>query len=406
MPQIADIKPTPFSEDAQQVVRSLRAALSDGLVAAGANPNAPQSICEHIGLNKNLAWKLSRIIQTDDSAAALELMPGSSGIQILLRNMNKAGIDQALRERIREAVGEYERLIRVHSGDRQTLEMLGSELTTTGRQERDEQHRKVLYQGTSYVWGAQAQVLSKVGVVLPGETAGTLDFATVNGFVGFRRLRHDVYWEMARRDASNDDGTEMDTTASEPIDPRIDQTDGAPLMLDFCSKPLPALKGVRVGSKISYQLKEGLVGNTGAFSCFVGAIHRGIPYVRTPINEWGNHNARCEVPTELMIVDLFIHHSLVFALAPEVLLLSGVDSPLQTFETRRLPLHEKLQNLGRSRVPAPTPEVPRYRALVEAVLDRFDRSLEEFHGLRMKIAYPVYPSMLQLRYRLPDQPIR
>ncbi len=106
-----------------------------------------------------------------------------------------------------------------------------------------------------------------------------------------------------------------------------------------------------------------------------------------------------------MIVDLFIHHSLTFALPPETRLLSNVDSPLQPLEARRLPLHEKLKDLGRGAVPAPTPEVPRYRALVDTVLDRFGLPLTDFHGYRMKIAYPAYPSLLQLRYRLPDEPI-
>ena len=403
--QIADLKPKPFSDDAQQVVRALRAAFSEVLVAVGANPTAPQSICDSVGLNKNLAWKISRIIQAEDSASALELMPGASGIRIFLKSIDRAGVEQALSDRIREAIGEYERLIRVHSGDRTTLEMLGSELTSSGRQERDEQHRKVLFQGTSYVWGAQARVLSKIGFVVPGATPGMLDFATVNGFVDFRRLRPDVCWEMARREASNDDGLDMDTYASEPIDPRITEASAAPFMLDFCSQPLPDLNRVRIGSSMSYQLMEGPVGNTGAFSCFVGAIHRGIPYVRTEINEWGNHGARCEVPTELMIVDLFIHNSFTFAFPPEATLLSNVNSPLQTVESRRLPLHEKLQDLGSGPVPPPTPEVPRYRALIESILDRFDRGLPEFRGFRMRIAYPAYPTSLQLRYRLPDRPV-
>ncbi|MFU8829695.1 MAG: hypothetical protein ACNA8P_09715, partial [Phycisphaerales bacterium] len=346
MPQITDLKPTSFSDDAQRVVRSLQAAFSEVLVAVGANPNTPQSICDSVGLNKNLAWKISRIIQTEDSAAALELMPGSSGIRIFLKSIDRAGVDGVLSERIREAVSEYDRLIRVHSGDRTTLEMLGSELTTSGRRDRDEQHRKVLFQGTSYVWGAQARVLSKIGFVIPGAKPGLLDFASVNGFIDFRRLRPNVFWEMARRDASNDDGSEMDTYASEPIDTRITADGDAPFMLDFCSQPLPNLKRVRVGSTMSYQLSEGPVGNTGAFSCFVGAIHRNIPYVRTAINEWGNHGARCEIPTELMIVDLFIHNSFAFAHPPEVSLLSEVNSPLQTVESRRLPLYEQLQDLG------------------------------------------------------------
>lgn len=400
--QFTDVKPTPFSVDAHDVVRSLRGALAEVLQSVGSDPKAPQSIQSGLGLNKNLAWKVSRIIQAEDSAEALELMPGSSGIRILLASLGKSGVEPQLESRVREAIDAYERLIRVHSGDRTTLEMLGSVLTKTGRQERDEQHRKLLFQGASYVWGAQARVSSKIGFVIPGNEPGMLEFASVNGFVDFRRLRSDVMWEMARRNASNDDGSAMASSASEAIDADPDSPDGPPLMRDFCSKPLPTLRRVDLGKTISFQLAEGPVGNTGALTCFVGAVQRGIPYVRTPINEWGNHQARCEVPTEVMVVDLFFHHRFGFAIPPEVALFSDVGPPAPQ---QRLPLQESLQDLGRSAVPPPTPEVPRYRELLERVVGRFGRELRDFHGFRMKIAYPAYPTSLSMRYRLPEHPV-
>jgi len=42
---------------------------------------------------------------------------------------------------------------------------------------------------------------------------------------------------------------------------------------------------------------------------------------------------------------------------------------------------------------------------LETAVARFGRDLRDFHGFRMKIAYPAYLTSLSMRYRLPDAPI-
>ena len=397
-------EPKPFSMDAQEVVRGLRGAFSELLLSIGADPSTPGSISEHLGLNKNLAWKISKIIGSDDTAAALDQMPGPPGIKILLKGIEKAKAERPLVQVARDAISEYERLIAVHSGDRATMEMMGSGLATRGQQARDEQHRKLLYQGASYVWGAQASTLLKVGVMLPGRTPGCADFATINAFIDFRRIRPDVTWIMSRRTSKNDDQRSGRVFACEPIDPNFAGDDMAPLMGDFCSDPLPELRRVEEDHAMTFELTEGRVGNTGALTCVAGTIHRDLPMYHTPDNTRGNNTARCEIPAELMIVDMLYHRDLHIETQPTVALYSDVSGMSSTHVRTRLQLNEQLIDLGISNNPAPTPEYPRYRSLIQAVLSRTGNDYSEFHAYRMKIAYPAYPTALEFDYKLPDPP--
>jgi hypothetical protein len=396
----------PFPAHARTVVRAVRAAFTDLVRAAGADPQAPQSITRSLAVNKNLAWKIAKIIQSDDPSVVLQQMPGTSGISIFLRSAAKAGVDSTLLNSAGAAVKAYEELIELHSGDRATLEMMGSELSADGRQQRDEHHRKLLYQGASYVWGAQTRVILKLGVVGPSATPGHLDFASISGLIDFRRLRPGVNWVMASRQSDNDDGTAMATAATEAVDTRFEDAARAPLMADFCSQPLPELQRYVDGPLYRYELVDGPVGNTGALTCVVGAIQRNIPYYRTPANEWGAHLAKCDIPAELMMLDVFFHRDFTFALSPEVSLYSEVGASMRQ-ENRnryRLPMHERLQDLGSDSVPPATPEVPHFSRMIQQVFERLGWSAREFHGFRLKITYPAYPTSVILRYRLPEAP--
>lgn len=401
----ASIPTPPLPAHARAVVRSVRGAFSELLTSLGTDAQDAQAISRSCGLNKNLAWKISKLVQADDLCAALEQMPGAAGVKIFLRCMERAGAAPGLLQSARDAVGQYEQLIQLHSGDRATLEMMCSQLSADGRRERDEQHRKLHFLGSSYVWGVQARVMLKIGVVGPSSEPGMLDFASLNGLIDFRRLRSDVTWVVAARHSHNDDGTEMPMPACEAIDPRYSGSDRAPLMADFCSEPLPELRRLADRSGVSFELVEGPVGNTAAGTCVLGAIQRGVPYYRSPSNEWGEHSALCDTPAELLILDLFFHERFTFAIPPEAALYSELNAsmpyPGRGRERNRLPLHETLQDLGTGPLPLATPEVRRYNQIVQAIFDRMGWQPTEFHGFRMKIAYPVCPSALVLRYPLP-----
>lgn len=398
--------PPPFAEHARQVVRGLRGAFAELLASVRADGREPRSISQQLGLNKNLAWKISKIVQAEDPLVVLQQVPGSSGLNIFLRANEKAGANEALLQNARHAITEYEELIRVHCGDRATMEMMGSALSLTSQVNNDEQHRKLLFQGASYVWGVQARAILKIGLVGPGSEDGMLDFATLSGLLDFRRLRPDVSWVMAARESHNDDGTVMETSHSEAIDTRFAGPGQAPLMGDFSSKPLPELRRFEEEGYLKFELAEGQVGNMGLQTCVFGTIQRDMPYYRTSNNEWGRHVAHCDTPAEVLLLDLYFHESFTFAIPPEAKLFSELGgiprSPRR--KTRELPLNERLEDLGVDPLPVATPDVRQYNQMAQAMFDRLNWDPREFHGYRMHITYPACPTALVLRYRLPERP--
>src|SRR5690606_5210943 len=107
-----------------------------------------------------------------------------------------------------------------------------------------------------------------------------------------------------------------------------------------------------------FELVEGPVGNTGALTCVAGVIQRNIPYYSSPSNEWGIHLATCDIPAELMIVDLYFHQDFHFAIPPQPSLYSyqAISMPPAQRERYRLPLNEPLLDLGVGSLAPATPE--------------------------------------------------
>ncbi|HLO42000.1 MAG TPA: hypothetical protein VK176_13320, partial [Phycisphaerales bacterium] len=177
-------------------------------------------------------------------------------------------------------------------------------------------------------------------------------------------------------------------------------------MLDYCSNPPPPMRRYIEGGSTHFELVEGPVGNTGALTCVIGAIQRRIPYFRSATNEFGEHTAICDLPAELLLMDVYFHQRFEFARHPERCLYSEMGAyipyPGRGRHRHKLPLHEPLLELGNDPLPVVTPEVPRYNQMVRTVFERLGWNPSEFFGVRMKIAYPACPTAVVLRYKLPE----
>jgi len=72
-------------------MQNVRGALTELLASLGENPRLPQDVSRRHGINKNLAWKVCKIINSTDVYASAQHGPGPGGIRILLRAFEKAG---------------------------------------------------------------------------------------------------------------------------------------------------------------------------------------------------------------------------------------------------------------------------------------------------------------------------
>ncbi|MFQ5424215.1 MAG: hypothetical protein ACE5F9_09580 [Phycisphaerae bacterium] len=401
----------PFEEHVKTVLGRIRSTLAELLACVGADPTRPQEVARQLNVNKNLTWKVSRVIRAADPAAAVPHIPGKAGMTILLDSFKRAGASIEAIKAVRLAMAEFEEMRAIHAGDRESLDMmLGNLARNSNTQQQNEALRKLAFRGNSAIWGVQARVQLCVNVIAPNpETQDWVDLTWLSGLVDYRRLRRDVVWAMASSRKVQDDGTPLELGRIEAVDPEFEGDGKVPLVGELCSRPLPELRTV-TGSDgmIRYELLEGPVGNTAAASCVIGIFGRAfVRRTRATNDTIGEHAARIYTPVECLIHDFFVHKDLRYALSPEAFLYSqlpgGPVFPASGRDQGMLPMHERLQRLGGCPPDFVTPELPQYSQQLEAVFRRLKWDPDDFHGFRFKMQYPPIPAIAVLRYDLPDR---
>lgn len=397
----------PFFDGAQLVVRGVRRALADLLASVGADPSEPQEVSRNFGLDKTLAWKIARVIREPDPWDAVTHIPRRPSFQILVTALQKHGAPTARVEDLWAALDAFERFIEVHSDDRETLEiMVGSSKMSAGTK-RLENFRRSAFQANCAIWGVRTKLQVCMHVLAPHPgSEDLLSVVTISGFHDFKRLRPDVPWSVAT--LSNwDVGKTVNNDKPEAIIPLDNDITGvgAPLLHEFCSKPLPSMRCKKLSDgRVRFELTEGPVGNTAAATVLLGWASRGVVsgMEREP-GEYGEHGVFLSTPAEAIVHDLYIHNSLKFPGAPSAKLFSelpGGPRYLTEGEASTMRFNEELIDLGTAPPDVTTPEFPRYREMVVLAANYLGFELGDFHGHRMRLAYPPIPTLAIIRHPL------
>lgn len=383
----------------------LRGALTDLLAAGGEDPSQPQELSRNCGLNKNLAWKVCKIINSTDSYGVAQHVPGSAAIRILLAAFEDRGVRGDVLEQVSQALDEFEHMIRVHVGDRSNLELYVGSVQPDGiHSSHLELKRRMAYQGNSVIWGVQARVAFTLKAVSPTSgNAERADITTVGGLLDFRRLRPTASWPLLRQ-MTLSENVEVGRSPFVPLDPDDDRS-GAPLLREFCSKPLARTRAIAEGDTTTYEICEGPVGNTAAVDVIFGSIDPDVVPVRgDSVDSVGEHYCRVETPVEMLQFDLMLHRSLPFDMPPKLVTYSTLGGSLQFPLSRNhrchLPGTNEVQSLGNSLHGFATPHIPRYGQLVTRTCERLGFPLEEFEGYRITLSYPPIPSIFVMHHPL------
>lgn len=394
-----------FSDDCRQAVLRLRSAIRTLYQAVEADPARPQVVSRRFGLDKNLTWKVARVLQTDDAFEAVPLIPGAEGLGLLVRAMEAAGAPAASLEEARQAANGFEEMVRVHGGDRATLELL------VNRRESPrglELARRQAFRGNRGVFGLQARLRVGANWLAPNrESPELLDFAMVAGVFGLRRLRAGSEWPIFRithyGQPSQTSGGPRPLAGGDPADP------GAWLLKEWCDPPAPPLDVRGSADDLSFILADGPLGRMGESDCVYGLVERrAFPRFMAPPDQFGELAAIVTLPLELMLMDLFVHRSMEEARSPETCLFArpfgGLALDPSWSHPPSLPFAEKLSTLGALPAGAASPELPRYQSLVAQTFERCGWDPGEFVGVRLLMPYPPMPSTVMLRYRLVEAP--
>ena len=390
--------PRAFDEDCREAVGGLRAALIDLFRSVDADPTRPQDVARRFKLDKSLAWKVSRAIQSEDPLAAAARLPGSSGVSILLKGLQRSGASADALERVRAASDVYERVIEVHSGDRETLRLM---LDSMGRNGKSmELSRKQAFRGNSGVYGMQCAVRIGANFAAPvRDNPSRLDLAFVGGWTDVRRFRSVPRWPILdvthRRDDNVPDAHQQ--FVHEPV------CEDGWVLERFCAGAMPEIHVREVPGGMRYELGDGPVGRTGDFSAYAGYVLRdAVSRYASRDDRYGQFRAGIAFPAEHVVLDLFVHHEMTEALDLEVQHFARLPNDVvESDPSHHLPVVSHVHDLGRNPMVA-TPLVDRYDTIVESVMSHCGWRLADFHCLRIVDKYPPVLSTIGVRYTLRD----
>jgi hypothetical protein len=184
----------------------------------------------------------------------------------------------------------------------------------------------------------------------------------------------------------------------------------APLIRQFCSDPLPALRRVpRPNGFVDDELLAGSVGKTGATTCVIGDVCRcaGKRY-RDERNRIAGYIQRVCTPCEVLVFDYVVHDTVYGPMAPELAVRSALGeepSPATNpYELPRLPVTGSVQYIGKGAAALRLSDVPRYAELGQYVFTRLGWDGNRFDVYRVRLEYPPIPTLVTIEHALQPSP--
>jgi hypothetical protein len=407
-----------FEAALEGALSNLQATLTATVEALPEHPRKAPDLARALGLERNIAWKLFRLINERDVFAAARFVPGPASIAAFVTAGEAAGLPAPLLTRVTEAAQAYQEVVRRHAGDRVSADIMlvakGGDSAGSGS--AGGELRRGAFRAASYLAGVQAEAQLQAFIFAPAEggagEAGVFHGVSLNGFVNLRRMRPGAPVVIGRAMATDDRGNLLKPVNDGSIDGPLPEGEYVPLLKGFCSTPRPRFRQVQ-GDKgfIENELEEGPVGKTGAITFMAGtAIYAMASRYRDAQNANMDLVARVRTPTEVLICDILAHEAIFGDVTPRAAvyndLFGSVLSRGPARERYRLPPSPRVVSLGKGVESAHTPEIPRYTKMLRHVMDRLGWDGERFNVYRVRIEFPFTPTSVVASFDLLEPPGR
>ncbi len=407
------LNPPPFEEHAREVIGRLREAVGCLIDQLPIDlTDGPTQVARGLKVDTKLAWKISHLLEETNLFEAGRYVPGAAAFRRLLRAVAPHRPPEKLVRAVRSASAEFEAMARSQAGDRRSFDLMLAGQTEGAQLRAELEQRKAAYHSNGFLWGVQARAQIKTAIIAPSADPNRFDAALINGFIGLRRIRTHVPWRMTSTYSVNDHGEVRSVFDREPLDPDGISADGeitAPLLTKFCTNPLPKLGLVtRKDGAVDFGLVKGPLGKSASETCLMGEIIRAAePRFQVPGFEFNAIYMRLRTPCEVIVLDALVDRELFDSAIYQARLFSDLFAGqllTQHLDCDELALHETVDQLGPGIDGARLPFMPRYREMLQYVFDRTGWPADRFMLHRVRIEYPIVPTSLVLRHRLPENP--
>lgn len=400
-----------FAAEAAAVLRRLAVAVGEVVgTLPGETSQRPVDLANALEVDLKLAWRMFRLWQSRDPLEAVRHVPGAAGFRIWLEAASARGASPAALAESAAAFSSLQDFIAAHAGSRRDFDLMVAALARDGDGRLELEHRRQLFTGASSAWGVRCAVQFRIDLLAPSTDPDRFDMLGIRGFVGLRRLRPQMLWQIEDTAIVGIDNRLAPPERGGPFGGKARDPRRPPLIEAFCSQPIPRFERVsREGRLGEFRLAEGEVGRSGEFTIVTGEFLPGAGYrIRRP-GCTGIHSAmRLRTPAELAIFDLWLHEDLI---DPEQRLEQVLYGDLYRslgheghayIAQDRLPSSPEPESLGRGVHRGGLREIEWYPSLLKFAFEQSGWDPERFGHHRAAMPFPPTPSTLVLEQPVPE----
>lgn len=393
-----------FDVEAARVLDELRPALANVIEQLGTPVSRASELRRLLDLDQRLSWSVFNAATATDARTLATLLPGPRAMERFFVAAAAKGAPEMVVGKAREAFDRFQQAVARHARSRETFETMMGELGESdepaGIPDIDVKNRRAAFRGTALQWGRQTRLYMGALMFHPSAQPGLLDKVMIRGLVGLHRTRRGVplhsfmhYWRFAHK------GDPVKSPPFEPLDPRESREDSIGLMPDFCSKPLPDLRGVlREDGYRACELSSKAIGAASEVAVFLGHIERA-----ATASGPGTSIALAKVidiPMQVQIGDVFLHKSIWDERPPEMKVYAWpLHGSTEFCEADLLPQTERAIYLGMGLNAAHTLEIPRYGEILSFAAERMGWNPADFRVFRCKVEYPLLYTRIRMLFQ-------
>ncbi|CAN5442027.1 hypothetical protein BH09PLA1_BH09PLA1_10760 [soil metagenome] len=405
-PATADPSPQKFPKFILELILGIHVRRRLGAIVeavCGGTPRA-QDITDRFGVYRKLGWQIWNVVYADDALAAIKHLPNPRTLKVWHAAARKQGIREELLLRLDEAIVQFHKSAGAHAGDREMLEMLVESNNENLDEAATIRWRKQSFAGNSFTWGVRAKCMLAVAFIFPSATRdGYFDMVRIQGLIGLVRTRPNVRWPFAQLLIRDGEGKKHQFARVPLVESAAVRQTGVPLVEEFCSKPLPRVMR-RPGNMgmVEDELLGGEVGESGASDIITAEVLREVaPAWPKNEGETATFGTGVRTPTELLISDQLVHRDLFPGVQRELCVFGELMTQLSRDERDRIPVPEKVQQLGNAADGIGTAEVARYHDLLDFVFAKTGLQAQNFEAFRVRMRYPPLPVSVLVRHPMP-----
>ncbi len=400
-------RPLTIKNDAASVLVEIQRALREVISRIPGEITRPKDLQIKLGVEYKLCWQVLTITKTQDPLLISQYVPGITSVNKLLAAVKPMGIAQELLEDVDKAMRQFQDVVKTHSDDRRGFDSMVTSISGgEGAELIALQHRRDAFRNESQIWGSQVETFLRQMIVRKSENGSGYDRAFVSAKYGLRCLRQGVMPIIhGYRDTR---AGRVSPEQVHPLDEAASAKYGAPVLPEFSTRPIPNFKTIQHSDGwIHNILAADEIGRKSAVNMVFGGVVRNM---KIEHDESGLPALLCGAtfiaPTELAIVELFVHRDSFAELAPEVWVhptASGAEIPDVVRMTQPLKIYETIDALGPAKRVKTIGEVPAYRQQLGYVFDKLGWVPAEFDLFRLRIPYPILHTRARISCQMPEK---